>query len=86
MFTGPSPSTDRQADSAFWPCGSDRWFADLYALARRRLDRLGVTQVYGGDFCTFSDSKRFYSYRRDGETGRMASLIWLSDDEKRSRK
>ncbi|MGL6432561.1 laccase domain-containing protein, partial [Aeromonas caviae] len=37
----------------------------------------GVTAIYGGEYCTFSDSERFYSYRRDGQTGRMASLVWL---------
>jgi copper oxidase (laccase) domain-containing protein len=49
---------------------------DLYALARRRLQRAGVTAVYGGDHCTFTESRAFYSYRRDGTTGRMASVIW----------
>jgi copper oxidase (laccase) domain-containing protein len=49
----------------------------LYRLARVRLGALGVTRVFGGDFCTFSDPERFFSYRRDGETGRMASLILL---------
>lgn len=55
------------------------WFADLYRLARLRLERSGVTQIYGGGFCTYTDSARFYSYRRDGITGRMASLIWLQE-------
>jgi len=53
------------------------WYADLYALARVRLSALGVTRIYGGDFCTYSDRGRFFSYRRDGQTGRMASLILL---------
>jgi len=53
------------------------YFADLYALARLRLRAVGVTGVFGGDFCTFSDSSRFFSYRRDGRTGRMASLILM---------
>ncbi|MFL0795963.1 MAG: peptidoglycan editing factor PgeF [Cellvibrionaceae bacterium] len=52
--------------------------ANLYALARQRLQAAGVSQVYGAGFCTFLDHKRFYSYRRDGETGRMASLIWIN--------
>lgn len=55
-----------------------KWLADLYALARLRLKQAGVTQVYGGEFCTFSDEARFFSYRRDGVTGRMASCIWLA--------
>ena len=54
------------------------YLADLYALARQQLTQLGCTAVYGGNFCTFSDQERFYSYRRDGQTGRMASLIWIS--------
>ena len=55
----------------------DRWLADLYTLARRRLAASGVTTVHGGGFCTFSDKDRFYSYRREPRTGRMASLIWI---------
>jgi YfiH family protein len=54
-----------------------RWLADLYVLARQRLQALGVTHIHGGGLCTFTDSRRFYSYRRDHTTGRMASLIWL---------
>ena len=55
----------------------EHYFCDLYALARIRLDALGVTNIFGGGFCTYRDSERFYSYRRDGETGRMASVILL---------
>lgn len=54
-----------------------KWLADLYGLARIRLMAAGVTRVYGGGMCTFTDVSRFYSYRRDGRTGRMAALIWL---------
>jgi YfiH family protein len=54
-----------------------KYQADLCALARAELAALGVTEVYGGDYCTFEGSDRFYSYRRDGRTGRMASIIWL---------
>lgn len=53
-----------------------KWLADIYALARIRLGRLGVTAIHGGGRCTFTESGHFYSYRRDGVTGRMASLIW----------
>lgn len=56
----------------------DKWFLNLYAIARQQLQNLGVTQIYGGDYCTLADSQRFFSYRRDGVTGRMASLIWLN--------
>ena len=55
-----------------------KWMADLYGLAKVILNEAGVTQIYGGDYCTYSDHLNFYSYRRDGSTGRMASLIWLT--------
>jgi len=70
-------AADPTTDSAFRPSESGRWLADLAGLARQRLARLGVTAVYGGGYCTVSDSRRFFSYRRDRVTGRMASLIWL---------
>lgn len=71
---------DPQAAEAFRPLGDGRrWHADLYRLARQRLARRGVEAVYGGDRCTYSDPERFFSFRRDGTTGRMASLIWLAD-------
>lgn len=54
-----------------------KFHADLYALARAELNALGVTQIFGGDACSFADRTRFYSYRRDGQTGRMVSAIWL---------
>ena len=53
-----------------------RWMADIYTLARLRMARHGVQHVYGGGLCTFTDPQRFYSYRREPRTGRMASLIW----------
>jgi YfiH family protein len=56
-----------------------KWLADLFLLARRRLARAGVARVYGGEVCTVSDPARFYSYRRDGATGRFASLAWLAE-------
>lgn len=60
--------------TAFVPDG-ERWLADLFALARGRLGRCGVGAVYGGDVCTVSDAERFFSHRRDGLSGRFASLI-----------
>ncbi|MFT7222719.1 MAG: YfiH family protein [Cellvibrionaceae bacterium] len=54
-----------------------KWMADLYSLARYLLQLCGVTQFYGGDRCTYSESDDFFSYRRDGKTGRMANLIWI---------
>ena len=56
-----------------------RWQADLYQLARNELSRLGVTAVYGGGFKCFADSERFFSYRRNSRTGRMATLVWLAE-------
>ncbi len=66
-----------EALEAFRPSGAGRWLADLGMLARQRLAALGVRQVSGGDHCTFAEADRFFSYRRDGVSGRMASLIWL---------
>ncbi len=59
------------------PTDSNKWLADIYQLARVRLNAAGVTEVSGGDYCTFTESDYFYSYRREGQTGRMASLIWI---------
>lgn len=70
---------DSKAAAAFTavPGKSGKWLADLYQLARLRLTAAGVSQIYGGGFCTYTDPQRFYSYRRDGQTGRMASCIWI---------
>lgn len=65
------------AGTAWRAAGPGKWYADLYALARLILHTHGVTRVYGGGHCTFTEADRFYSYRRDGATGRMATLIWL---------
>lgn len=66
-----------QSVAAFKP-QAQKWLADIYTLARIRLNAYGVTAVYGGGWCTYTDAARFYSYRRDGVTGRMATLIWLA--------
>lgn len=69
------------AISAFVPTADGKWLGDMYLLAQQRLNRAGVTAIFGGGidqaFCTYTDVERFFSYRRDGKTGRMASLIWL---------
>lgn len=72
-------ATDGRAAEAFSTSGArpEHFMADIYCLARQRLEKAGVTAVYGGDLCTVSDPQRFYSYRRDGKTGRMATLVWL---------
>lgn len=70
-------ATDPAAVACFRPSPQGRWLADLYALARQRLTRAGVEAVYGGGFCTVRQAELFFSYRRDGRTGRMATLIWL---------
>ena len=57
--------------------GNGKWLADIYGLARQRLTMLGVTDISGGESCTVGDAGRYFSYRRDGVTGRMATLIWL---------
>ena len=71
---------DLAAANAFQPSGNDgKWLADIYLLARQRLNAVGVHAIFGGDLCTYTDAERFFSYRRDGQTGRMASLIWMAD-------
>lgn len=66
-----------ESEAAFSRRG-ERWLADLYSLARLRLSRVGLGSVHGGGFCTHDDDTRFFSYRRERQCGRMASLIWLS--------
>jgi YfiH family protein len=73
---------DKKSESAFKPHG-DKWLGDIYQIAKQRLNNLGITQIYGGQennqkFCTYTDKERFFSFRRDGDTGRMATLIWLA--------
>lgn len=73
---------DAKAEAAFKPHG-DKWLGDLYMIATQRLNNLGVTKIYGGGqdnkpWCTYSEKDQFFSFRRDGDTGRMATLIWLA--------
>ena len=72
---------DSAAAEAFVAVSSEanekKWLADVYRLARQRLAAMGVDAVYGGGRCTFSEADDFYSFRRDGKTGRMASLVWI---------
>lgn len=76
--TGAIASPGAEVEAAFAPSPRPgHYLLDLYALARMRLREAGVGAVYGGGLCTLSDPRRFYSYRRDGTTGRMASLIQL---------
>ncbi|TDY01184.1 peptidoglycan editing factor PgeF [Thiohalophilus thiocyanatoxydans] len=77
-FVEPDPDNE----AAFTPTRPGHWLMDIYALARRRLQQRGVEQISGGDRCTFTDAERFYSYRRDGVTGRMASVIWLAPEDR----
>jgi len=68
---------DSGADAAFAANARGRYMADLSALARRRLAALGVGRIYGGGQCTYAEENRYFSHRRDGVTGRQATLIWL---------
>ena len=72
------------AGHAFIPSarGMGRWLANLYAIAAYQLESLGIEHIYGGGYCTYRDASRFFSYRRDGTTGRFATLAWI-DDAKR---
>lgn len=67
---------DAAACAHFAPNAGGRWQADLYGLARQRLYRAGLRQVHGGVCCTYTDRERFFSYRRDGECGRMCSFVF----------
>jgi purine-nucleoside/S-methyl-5'-thioadenosine phosphorylase / adenosine deaminase len=69
---------DAGAAGAFARNPFGRWQCDLYALGRRRLAAAGVQEVYGGGWCTYADASRFFSYRRDGQCGRAAALIWIA--------
>lgn len=65
-----------ESEPAFTPHAPGKWLADLFLLARQQLHRAGVTGISGGGHCTYSDPHRFYSYRRDHTTGRMAAVVW----------
>ena len=74
------PQGDRVIKQAFIPIKNTpgKYLANLYLLAKDRLHAIGINSIEGGGFCTFTDSERFFSYRRDGVTGRFASFIWIS--------
>jgi len=67
---------DVRSAQAFTAGRPDHWLLDLYAVARQRLAAQGVVSVYGGGYCTFSDSERFFSFRRDKTMRRMAACVW----------
>jgi len=67
---------DPRSEPAFTPRAPGKWLADLFSLARQRLGGIGITNIYGGGHCTYSDPQRFFSYRRERTTGRMAAVIW----------
>jgi len=75
---------DQNARLFFTPLSGkkNKWLADLYGLATRRLELCGVSQVYGGTYCTYTNSDHFFSYRKEGQTGRMATLIWMDKRDK----
>lgn len=70
-------AVDAESETAFRARGPGKWLADMYTLARQRLNAIGVVSVHGGNRCTYREQELFFSYRRDGITGRMASLIWI---------
>ena len=70
---------DPGAEQAFRPEKSNKLLADIYQLARQRLHMAGISSVFGGQYCTYTDEERFFSFRRNPITGRMASLIWIHD-------
>jgi len=71
-------SRDARAESAFVPHVPGKFMADLYALTRQRLEAAGVTRISGGGFCTYHETERFFSYRREKASGRMGAFVWLA--------
>jgi len=71
-------SRDARAQSAFAPHVPGKFMADLYALTRQRLEAMGVTSIHGGGFCTYTETERFFSYRREKMSGRLGTFIWLA--------
>jgi polyphenol oxidase len=69
---------DARSEPAFAPHTAGKWLADLFLLARLALRRAGVADVHGGGYCTHTEAGRFFSYRRERTTGRMAALVWLT--------
>jgi hypothetical protein len=69
---------DAASEAAFSPTRPGHWLLDLYAVARQRLRACGVERIAGGGYCTYSEPQRFFSYRRDRTTGRMAAFVWLA--------
>lgn len=67
---------DPQAELAFKSSANNRWLLDMYLLARQRLTNKGITKIYGGEHCTYTEKDRFFSHRRDPKTGRQVSLIY----------
>ena len=76
---------DPAAAAAFVPNRPGHWLLDLYGAARARLHRVGITAISGGTHCTLTEADRFYSHRRDAQTGRQATLIWLLREQARSK-
>jgi len=77
-------SVDAKAKQAFVKTDATHFLADIYQLARLRLQKLGIEKIYGGGLCTYTDEQRFYSFRKNKTTGRMASMIWIVAEENES--
>lgn len=73
---------DPETNAAFQFLGKQRWLANLYQLAKRHLNLLGINAIFGANYCTYTHREQFFSFRRDGVTGRMASLIWIDPQSK----